>query len=196
MSSAIAVGIVTGVRRHDVIRFIDAEYQKIFGTTPPESDVYFAAYDTKHAIIGTMALDFCGPDGRMPLARIYDFDEDGAPFPVAGSLGAQVGRWIAKTPAASGPLLHYAATYALTIGKEYGWCEHNRAVHRRAENLGIPFKPVPNATLDLERVSDHNRAFYAHTCASKPMALYMMSLEDMCEGLAARNHASYARIEP
>lgn len=191
----LTISVVREPERREVREFIDREYLKRFGTTPPESEVYFVARDKDGTILGTIALDFCDEEGVMPLGRIYAFDRATTPFPSEGRYGGQLGRWVALVPSVSGPLMHVTARYGLDHGKRYGWCEHTRAVHRVCEGLGIPFSPIADATLVLSNVDEHNRAFYAHSLKTKPMFVYMMSLRDMRAGLESHGHGGYKYIQ-
>lgn len=168
-----------GDKRCEVLQFINKKYLEVFETTPPATQVIVAARCGSE-IVGTLGLDSCDEDGFLRLEKIYRFDHSRTPFPVERDLIVQYTRWIATTPGASVGLAYLGTFYAYERGKRYGWFEHAHHVHRAAMRLGITFHAVRDAILLIDRIPEHQRAFYA---APPPLELYMASLLEIKESL-------------
>lgn len=189
--------MVRKIHTHDrarAIAFVNASYILRFGAHPPESDIYFLAEKPDGTILGSIALDFCDAEKRIPLATMYTFSEEHAPFPTDGRLGAQLGRWITFEPRVSGLLMHAAACCALAHHKPYGWCENKPAIARTTRRLGITYVEIPEATLIIDAVPSFARAFYEETLRTTPMHLYMLSYAAMLRGLTNHGYDAYEFI--
>ena len=169
----VTISVASGRERGDVIEYISEEFERIFGSIPPVSDVYFQAR-CEGNIVGSTALDL-GAEGRcLPFEGIYHISKNTRASEILSmrSLGAQFGRWRASVPGISRALVYAPTLYAFESGIEYGWFVAKPNAAHQLKKFGIELLRV-EARLDIQAISPVERPYYlSHP---EPM-IYLMHL--------------------
>lgn len=166
-------------RKEEALEFIARTYRETFGTSPPPPQVLFAAW-VDSQVVGTMGLDFSDEKGNVPLAYLYRFRREQAPFPVDGPRTIQYGRWIATVRNISHILVYAATVYAIEQGKRYGWCAQKNGAAEVLIRMGIALRPVSGAVIIPSCVPKADTEYY---CAGTAPKLYMVELRQVAYAL-------------
>lgn len=117
---------------------IDAVYADRFGICLGMPEHLLIAR-SQGSILGTFGITTSRHVHGLRLPRPYSFDRTAFPFAMEEERYVEFGRWTSRSRLVSAHLMHHAAAYSLSLGKEYAWCEQTYAVHRASRLLGIQF---------------------------------------------------------
>jgi hypothetical protein len=173
--------------RAKVASFVGAVYHAEYGVAPPLADAY-ACVTRAGDLVSCVGLDWPGPDGRFRIERAYHLERDRLELPLAQAL--QFGRWASRAPEAGVLAVYAAAEFALARGKTLALVEHSRLIHRYCQRLGLAFREVPHAELDLAEIPEPARPTYA----KRDMEPFLLDLEQARTALRA--HAADLLFRP
>lgn len=161
-----------------VVEFVQGNYMKRINVLPPTlPEATFAAFrDT--AIVGAIGLEFCEDENcPFPCEHIFVFDHASLPCNSTRKETVQYSRWTVIDPGVTRTLIHTATVYAMTQGKQYGWCELKPRVHAHLVGYGVELHEVP-ATINTAAISESVSAYYT---TGHPPRLYHFRLAQLAQ---------------
>jgi hypothetical protein len=160
-------------RKRVADEFVAPLYLKAYETAPPLADAY-VVIELEHVIQACLGIEWPDRYGRLGIEEAYTIESNAHSWPLSGENKVQFGRWASIMPQAGMIAVYASANYALSLGKAFALVEHNALVHRHARLLGVPFYDLPHFPVDLTKIREEHRSFYA----KRDMKPYLMDLKE------------------
>lgn len=157
----------------EALKFINSVYRKRYKAPPLSSPDKLCVAFCGNVIVGTIGLNFCKENGKLPLEEIYEF-KSSEPKQVQSKFVVEYLRWTAKIqdPPISNILAYIATIHALSKNLVYGMFESKLEVAQKLIDLGADLQKIP--TRVIKPLPGHS--FYTE----EPLPqLYLFKLEQM-----------------
>lgn len=164
----------------NTLAHINDYYMSAFGVCVEPSDYLVTAHQ-QNIVLGTLGINFYKSGDVLRLARLYRFNKSCLAFPATSDISVEFGRWTSSIPTLSLSLMRRAVGYSIENGKQYGWCEHSKAVNRAARRFGVKFFEVDGAKVILELVEPEYLNYYQQI----ENHLYLIELSQAMEALTS-----------
>ena len=177
-------------RLDEVVKFINQEYQRRLGATPPPSNEYlFALEDGK--VTATAGIDLA-IDGKMVFENWYKMESDMLPAWYSRESVVLYSKFASVSNTASAHIIYYAANYGLRKGCMLGISILNKAMQRYYKGRGIIWSKIPGATLNLEAVEPEVAEYFHQESKPELFAIPLLRLQEPVKDLVCDKHIKFA----
>jgi len=147
--------VTTALSRYEqaeALRFIEDEMRQSFGCDPPATTGVFFLARLQGKIVGSIALQGTGKNGKLPIENHYEYKSQDSSPPFDRALTVQASRWIATQGGISLSILRASFDVAYILGKKYVLIEAKPYSTKRLGELGVICKEIKDVTLLPERI--------------------------------------------